>query len=149
MSRDKCYTLLVIDDANTDWSKYFRGRRLHGGEYDVKVEQAEFKELSVTANVDGGVTASIVLSKTGNKVVRSFKPDFILVRQNVRDAHEDYKNLLLGFQFGNVPSVNSLESIYNFQVIKRVLLHTCEKSLSYRYKKHSVQRLNHTKTSFF
>ena len=97
-------------------SKYFRGRRLHGGEYDVKVEQAEFKELSVTANVEGGITASIVLYKTGNKVVRSFKPDFLLVRQNVKDANEDYKNLLLGFQYGNVASVNSLESIYNFQV---------------------------------
>ena len=99
-------------------SKYFRGRRLHGGDYDVKVEQAEFKELSVTANVEGGITASIVLYKTGNKVVRSFKPDFLLVRQNVKDANEDYRNLLLGFQYGNVPGVNSLESIYNFQVKK-------------------------------
>ena len=97
-------------------SKYFRGRRLHGGEYDVKVEQAEFKELSVAATVDGGVIASIKTS--GNKVVRTFKPDFTLIRQNVRDApHEDHKNILLGFQYGNVPSVNSLESIYNFQVI--------------------------------
>ena len=51
-------------------SKYFRGRRIHGGEYDVRVEQAEFKELSVTANSEGGVTASIILYKTGNKVVR-------------------------------------------------------------------------------
>ena len=51
-------------------SKYFRGRRLHGGEYDIRVEQAEFKELSVTANSEGGVTASILLYKTGNKVVR-------------------------------------------------------------------------------
>ena len=95
-------------------SKYFRGRRLHGGEYDVKVEQAEFKELSVAATVDGGVLASV--KTPGNKVVRTFKPDFTLIRQNVRDApHEDYKNILLGFQYGNVPSVNSLESIYNFQ----------------------------------
>jgi len=27
---------------------------------------------------------------------------------------EDYRNILLGLQFGNVPSVNSLTSIYNF-----------------------------------
>ena len=78
------------------------------------MEQAEFKELSVAATVDGGVLASVKTS--GNKVVRTFKPDFTLIRQNVRDApHEDYKNILLGFQYGNVPSVNSLESIYNFQ----------------------------------
>ena len=80
------------------------------------VEQAEFKELSVAASVDGGATASVLLYKSGNKVVRSFQPDFILVRQNVKDGpQEDYKNILLGFQYGNVPSVNSLESIYNFQ----------------------------------
>ena len=106
-------------------SKYFRGRRLHGGEYDVKVEQAEFKELSVAASVDGGATASVLLYKSGNKVVRSFQPDFILVRQNVKDGpQEDYKNILLGFQYGNVPSVNSLESIYNFQasVMRSILM---------------------------
>ena len=47
---------------------------------------------------------------------RSFHPDFLLVRQNVKDASEDYRNLLLGFQYGGIPSINSLQSIYNFQV---------------------------------
>ena len=41
---------------------------------------------------------------------------FLLVRQNVKDASEDYRNLLLGFQYGGIPSINSLQSIYNFQV---------------------------------
>ncbi|XP_030021511.1 synapsin-like [Manduca sexta] len=41
-NRDRCVTLLVVDDQNTDWSKYFRGRRLPG-EWDIRVEQAEFK----------------------------------------------------------------------------------------------------------
>lgn len=41
-NRDRCVTLLVIDDQNTDWSKYFRGRRLPG-EWDIRVEQAEFR----------------------------------------------------------------------------------------------------------
>lgn len=114
LNRDKCFTLLVIDDANTDWSKYFRGKRIHG-DYDIRVEQAEFKELSVNSSTEAGVTASIILAKSGNKVVRSFKPDFLLVRQNVRDAEDDFRNILLGFQYGNVPSVNTLESIYHFQ----------------------------------
>ena len=96
-------------------SKYFRGKRIHG-DYDIRVEQAEFKELSVNCNTEGGVTASIILAKSGNKVVRSFKPDFLLVRQNVRDTDEDHRNILLGFQYGNLPSVNTLDSIYNFQV---------------------------------
>ena len=45
---------------------------------------------------------------------RSFKPDFLLIRQHVRDAHEDWRNLLLGFQYGGIPSINSLSSTYNF-----------------------------------
>jgi len=113
-NKDRCFTLLVIDDANTDWSKYFRGRRVHG-DWDIRVEQAEFSELTVSANAEHGVMASIVMAKTGNKVVRSFRPDFLLVRQNLRDAKDDYRNLLLGFKYGNIPSVNSLESIYQFQ----------------------------------
>ena len=71
-------------------SKYFRGKRIHG-DYDIRVEQAEFKELSVNCSSESGVTASIILAKSGNKVVRSFKPDFLLVRQNVRDAEDDYR----------------------------------------------------------
>ena len=47
---------------------------------------------------------------------RSFKPDFVLIRQNMRDAGEDYKSVVLALKFGGVPSVNSLESIYHFQV---------------------------------
>lgn len=31
-NKDRCFTLLVIDDQNTDWSKYFRGKRLHGND---------------------------------------------------------------------------------------------------------------------
>lgn len=46
---------------------------------------------------------------------RSFKPDFLLIRQSVNDACEDWKNILLGFQYGGIPSINSLHSLYNFQ----------------------------------
>lgn len=45
-NKDKCFTLLVLDDQNTDWTKYFRGKRLHG-DYDIRVEQAEFKVGSI------------------------------------------------------------------------------------------------------
>jgi hypothetical protein len=96
-------------------SKYFRGRRLHG-DYDIRVEQAEFKELSLTANAESGTTVSMAVFRNGTKVVRSFRPDFVLIRQNLRDAGEDNRNLLLGFKFGGVPSINSLHAIYNFQV---------------------------------
>ena len=74
-------------------------------------------------NIIQGVLASIVISKNGNKIVRSFRPDFLLVRQNLRDANEDYRNLLLGFKYGNIPSVNSLDSIYQFQVTNNSILY--------------------------
>ncbi|KAK4002702.1 hypothetical protein OUZ56_004510 [Daphnia magna] len=113
-NKDHCFTLLVIDDQNTDWSKYFRGRRIHG-DWDVRVEQAEFRELSITASTDSGATVSMAVYRSGTKVVRAFRPDFVLIRQNMRDASEDYKSIVLGLKFGGVPSINSLEAVYHFQ----------------------------------
>lgn len=66
--KDRSLTLLVIDDQNTDWSKYFRGRRLHG-DYEIRVEQAEFRELSLTAN-EQGTTVSMAVFRNGTKVIR-------------------------------------------------------------------------------
>ncbi|KAK6635056.1 hypothetical protein RUM44_000305 [Polyplax serrata] len=113
-NKDRCFTLLVIDDQNTDWSKYFRGKRIQG-DYDIRVEQAEFKDLNLASNSETGTVVSMAVFRNGTRIVRSFRPDFLLVRQNLRDAGEDHKNLLLGFEFGGIPSVNSLQSIYGFQ----------------------------------
>ncbi len=66
-NKDRCFTLLVLDDLNTDWSKYFRGKRLHG-DWDIRVEQAEFKEVSVTASGDGSMI-SLASYRTGSKVI--------------------------------------------------------------------------------
>lgn len=67
-NKDRCFTLLVIDDQNTDWSKYFRGRRLHG-DYEIRVEQAEFRELSLTGN-EAGTMVSMAVFRNGSKVMR-------------------------------------------------------------------------------
>lgn len=74
------------------------------------------QELSLTANAEAGTIVSMAVYRNGTKVMRSFRPDFLLVRQNLRDAGEDNKNLLLGFKYGGVPSINNLNAIYNFQV---------------------------------
>lgn len=71
--------LLVIDDQNTDWSKYFRGRKI--SDYDIRVEQAEFKEINVTANADAA-NVSMAVIRSGTRVGRSFRPDFLLVSFN-------------------------------------------------------------------
>ncbi|XP_019583980.2 synapsin-3 [Rhinolophus sinicus] len=107
--------LLVIDDAHTDWAKYFHGKKVNG-EIEIRVEQAEFSELNLAAYVTGGCMVDIQVMRSGTKVVRSFKPDFILVRQHAYSMAlgEDYRSLLIGLQYGGLPAVNSLYSVYNF-----------------------------------
>ncbi|XP_025415910.1 synapsin [Sipha flava] len=115
VNKDRLLTLLVVDDENFDWSRYFRGKRFFG-DFEIHVEQADIKDLTVTASADKGCTVSmVVLSPSGSRVIRSFRPDFFLCRQSVRDAGKDYRNVLLGLNIGGVPSINSLNSLYNFQ----------------------------------
>lgn len=49
-------------------------------------------------------------------LARSFRPDFVLVRQHSFSMaeNEDFRNLIIGMQYAGIPSVNSLESVYNF-----------------------------------
>uniref|UniRef100_H2ZFY8 Synapsin pre-ATP-grasp domain-containing protein n=1 Tax=Ciona savignyi TaxID=51511 RepID=H2ZFY8_CIOSA len=111
---DRAKTILVVDEPHTDWSKYFKGRKIH--DFSLKVEQAEFSELSLSGHSVNGVTVDINCYRNGNKIVRSFKPDFLLVRQTPRSMAqgEDFKNLIIGLKYGGVPSVNSLHSQFNF-----------------------------------
>lgn len=108
------------------------------GDYDIRVEQAEFKvlvskniinlscfsykvpsifshpqEITLIASAESG---PLVTLKSGSKTTRSFRPDFVLVRQPPRDGSNDARSLLLGLKYGGVPSINSLHSLYQFQV---------------------------------
>ncbi|XP_043933989.1 synapsin-2 [Protopterus annectens] len=107
--------LLVIDDPHTEWAKCFRGKKVHS-EFDIKVEQAEFKEINLVSYADGTCMVDMQVFRNGTKVVRSFKPDFVLIRQHPYSMaeNENYRNIIIGFQYAGIPSLNSLESIYNF-----------------------------------
>ncbi|XP_022061345.2 synapsin-1 isoform X1 [Acanthochromis polyacanthus] len=107
--------LLVVDDQQTDWVKVFRGRKVHG-EFDIKVEQAEFSEINLVANATGSYNVDIDAIRSGHKVTKSFKPDFVLIRQHAfsMDKNGDHRNIVIGLQYAGVPSVNSLHSVYNF-----------------------------------
>ncbi|XP_044053562.1 synapsin-1 isoform X2 [Siniperca chuatsi] len=107
--------LLVIDDQQTDWVKVFRGRKVHG-EFDIKVEQAEFSEINLVANSTGTYNVDIDAIRNGHKVTKSFKPDFVLIRQHAfsMDKNGDHRNMVIGLQYAGLPSVNSLHSVYNF-----------------------------------
>uniref|UniRef100_A0A8C7DNH1 Synapsin-1 n=1 Tax=Oncorhynchus kisutch TaxID=8019 RepID=A0A8C7DNH1_ONCKI len=106
--------LLVIDEPQQEWAKLFRGKKVHG-DYDIKVEQAEFSEINIIAHANGSCNVDMQVLRNGTKVARSFKPDFVLIRQHAfsMTQNEDFRNLIIGLQYGGIPSINSLESIYN------------------------------------
>ncbi|KAL6036465.1 hypothetical protein STEG23_034176, partial [Scotinomys teguina] len=60
--------VLVIDDAHTDWSKYFHGKKVNG-DIEIRVEQAEFSELNLAAYVTGGCMVDMQVMRNGTKIV--------------------------------------------------------------------------------
>ncbi|EHA98950.1 Synapsin-2 [Heterocephalus glaber] len=96
-------------------ARCFRGKKVLG-DYDIKVEQAEFSELNLVARADGTYAVDMQVLRNSTKVVRSFRPDFVLVRQHAfgMAENEDFRHLIIGMQYAGLPSINSLESIYNF-----------------------------------
>ncbi|XP_068172403.1 synapsin-2b [Antennarius striatus] len=106
--------LLVIDEPQHEWAKVFRGKKVLG-DYDIRVEQAEFSEVNLISHSNGTCNVDMQVIRGGTKVVRSFKPDFVLVRQHAFSMaqNEDFRNLIIGLQYAGIPAVNSLDSIYN------------------------------------
>ncbi|XP_035239144.1 synapsin-1 isoform X1 [Anguilla anguilla] len=111
----KAKILLVIDDQQTDWAKYFKGKKVHG-EFDIKVEQAEFSEINLVAHATGSYSVDIEAIRNGNKITKCFRPDFVLVRQHAFSMAKngDFRNIVIGLQYAGLPSINSLHSVYNF-----------------------------------
>uniref|UniRef100_A0A8C1MD64 Synapsin-1 n=1 Tax=Cyprinus carpio TaxID=7962 RepID=A0A8C1MD64_CYPCA len=107
--------LLVIDDQQTDWAKVFKGKKVHG-EFDIKVEQADFSEVNLVAHATGSYSVDIEAIRNGNKITKCFKPDFVLVRQHAFSMAKngDHRNIVIGLQYAGLPSVNSIHSVYNF-----------------------------------
>ncbi|XP_035517641.1 synapsin-2b [Morone saxatilis] len=106
--------LLIIDEPQHEWAKVFRGKKVLG-DYDIKVEQAEFSEVNLVSHSNGTCNVDMQVIRGGTKVIRSFRPDFVLVRQHAFSMaqNEDFRNLIIGLQYAGIPSVNSLDSIYN------------------------------------
>uniref|UniRef100_A0A3Q2ZLZ4 Synapsin-1 n=1 Tax=Hippocampus comes TaxID=109280 RepID=A0A3Q2ZLZ4_HIPCM len=77
--------------------------------------QAEFSDINLIAHSNGSCTVDMQVIRGGVKTARSFRPDFVLVRQHAFSMaqNEDFRNLIIGLQYAGIPSVNSLDSIYN------------------------------------
>ncbi|KAH9526883.1 Asparaginyl-tRNA synthetase, cytoplasmic (Asparagine--tRNA ligase) (AsnRS) [Dermatophagoides farinae] len=114
--KDRHKILLIIDDHLVDWSKYFRGRRLIG-DWDIKVEQAEFKDINLSSDSELGALVTIyTVDRNGFRIARTFRPDFVLIRQHIQqDGNQNYSDIIVGLKYGLIPSINSLQSFYNFQ----------------------------------
>lgn len=106
--------LLVIDDTQTDWCKYFRGKKLLG-DWEIKVEQAQFSEISLTAYSEQGCVVSIFHDQIRSKPLKTFKPDFVLIRQHPSDLNEDWQPILTGLMYGGTPCMNTLHAMYNMK----------------------------------
>ncbi|VDM96200.1 unnamed protein product [Thelazia callipaeda] len=102
----KC--ILVIDDQQIDWGKYFRHNRTG---WQLRVEQAAFSELHVCCHTNKKCTVEIMDYGRDN---RNMQPDFVLIRQNVKNEKGDYTNIVTALLKGGVQTLNNPESIYIF-----------------------------------
>ena len=63
-------TLHLIQYTNSSYrSSYFQGRQVHG-DWDIRVEQAEFKDITVSATTQAGVVVTISEDRSRGRVAR-------------------------------------------------------------------------------
>uniref|UniRef100_A0A8C9RT38 Synapsin IIa n=1 Tax=Scleropages formosus TaxID=113540 RepID=A0A8C9RT38_SCLFO len=74
-----------------------------------------FRQRTLVSHANGTCNVHVQAFRNATKVVRSFMPDFVLIRQHAFSMveNEDFRNLIIGLQYAGIPSVNSLESVYN------------------------------------
>ncbi|KAL7062344.1 hypothetical protein AAHC03_01657 [Spirometra sp. Aus1] len=113
-TRGKYKILLVIDHPATDWAKYLYKRRICS-DWDIQVEQAQFSDICISAFAEQGCTVTVQDNKGGRPSPKSFKPDFVLIRQGLGATPQHYENILTGLVFGGVPCINSAEAVYNMK----------------------------------
>ncbi|RMC03068.1 hypothetical protein DUI87_20261 [Hirundo rustica rustica] len=70
VSPTEYYQLLSALAAVKERAKYFQGKKVNG-EFDIRVEQAEFSELNLAAYVMGGCMVDMQVMRNGTKVVRA------------------------------------------------------------------------------
>ncbi|ELR10890.1 Synapsin, ATP binding domain containing protein [Acanthamoeba castellanii str. Neff] len=112
-------TLLVVEcQANLNWYEIFAGAKLHGEE--LKVEQAEWDDISVISYSDAGVVATLrraakPLKDTPQTTDRTITVDFVLLRsvtRGIKIQGQDSRNKLFAMMHAGLGSVNSLLSAY-------------------------------------
>ena len=134
-SQTVCKRLLVIDsDASHDWAGVFAGSTVavSGNNVPIEVVQVGWGDMLCTSD-NGGCQVDVIAKRAGVAAAsRTFKPDFVLIRNEVRgiDAATDFRHNLWGLMHGGVPSINSLASIMAF--CERPVVHAELKAIQRR-----------------
>jgi Synapsin, ATP binding domain/Synapsin, N-terminal domain len=106
-----------VADYSFDWTPVFKGAQLADGSR-IQVEQTEWKSISAVSCSEKGAVLNVEPSSnpfpfTNQGEQRIVQPDFALIRNFPNGLHGiSYKNVLMALMFANVPSVNSLQSIF-------------------------------------
>jgi len=109
----------VVDYAN-NFYQIFRGAKLRNGA-PIKVEQTRWKYMHAEATCQGGAIVHLKQHVppdepwefSTQKDDRTVKPDFALIRNFPLDSNGNtFKSNVLALKIGDVPAVNSIESVY-------------------------------------
>lgn len=113
------FILLVIGGTTKDnWYECFRGCDIRGRP--IQVEMAAWKDIEVTSFSDGGTTVAIrgdlskaIPNTSMCSTSRTVIPDLCLIRSACFGIEGmDWRNQFIGLMCGNVPSINSFDSLY-------------------------------------
>ncbi|KAL7480413.1 hypothetical protein ACHAW6_006109 [Cyclotella cf. meneghiniana] len=106
--------VLVIQLGQYDWEAIFSGTKLRDGRNVVAI-QVGWEDILVNADTFSSDRRPIVeVRATATSKRQTVRPDFVLVRNEVVTPTCDWRQLLSGLLFADVPSINSLNSIYQF-----------------------------------
>uniref|UniRef100_A0A3B1IYG6 Synapsin-1 n=1 Tax=Astyanax mexicanus TaxID=7994 RepID=A0A3B1IYG6_ASTMX len=111
-SSSQAKILLVIDDHPQIAKSATVGNHI----FCDSVFKADFSEINLVAHATGSYSVDIDAIRGGHKITKSFKPDFVLVRQHAFSMAKngDHRNIVIGLQYAGIAGVNSLHSVYNF-----------------------------------
>jgi glutathione synthase/RimK-type ligase-like ATP-grasp enzyme len=113
----KTIRVLVVDSDNHSWIEFFSKRE--GDGYIFVVEQGEWNQFSIESYPDSSGTMVYItpnkrpIKDTKQNQHRLFEPDIVIIRKLVQGLKkgDDWRNILCGFAFGNIPCINSVQSI--------------------------------------
>eukprot|EP01083_Nonionella_stella_P076102 207199_1 len=111
-------TILIID-FQSNWYKQFKDCALADGT-PLIIEQTLWTYIDLEASSNKNETLIVDIQPNSSPIpftsqakARRISPDFVLIRNFPTDIHgDDFKNLLFGFMFSNVPSINNWQSIF-------------------------------------